>query len=202
MAASHPIRPPRSFARTTLVVGLLVAMCGGGSAWWNVGHSRLDQTWVSVPATGMAQLQSMRRGWSIASGRLMWFKEEFISAVVPQGTAEDNPATSRSEWTIAPASSGRHHASLPRWFLSDWREWRLGSLGWYTTTGGGISSRVVSVPLWLPAMLLCAPSVLSWYRRRATSRRLSAGACWSCEQPHVGSLAGTRCPECGAERPT
>ncbi len=201
MAEGRPIPRFSHLARATLVMGLLGAVCAGWSYWRGAGRARIDQAWVPVPATGMAELRSMRRGWRVGDGRVEWFEEEFISAVVPQRTAVDNPATSSTEWIFAPVPPERDRALGSAWYFADWREWRAGSLGWYTPTGGAGSSRVVSVPLWPPAVLLCVPSVLLWLRRRGMSRRLRAGACWSCGYAGVGRQPGARCPECGAVRP-
>ena len=149
---------------------------GGVEAWpaRRMGHV------VVCHGPRMAELHSMRRGWRVGDGRVVWFEEKFISAVVPQGTAADNPATSSTEWIFAPVPPERDRALGSWWYFANWREWRAGSLGWYTPTGGAGSSRVVSVPLWPPALLLCVPSVLLLLRRRGMSRRLRAGACWSC----------------------
>lgn len=201
MTDARSIRSPHPLARAALAIALLLALSAGGSYWFVVGHTRLDQMWQVVPANGMAELHSQRRGWTVAGGNITWVEHRFLSAVVPRWTAENSPAASSSEWVLTSAPTQPERVGAPMFFFTNWHEWRLWSLGCYTTTVGGTSSHVVSVPMWLLALLLCLPRLWIWQRGRVASRRLRAGACWVCGYAGVGRQPGARCPECGATRP-
>jgi len=200
MARRAPSRFLNRLALALLAAAVLVAALTGGSYLWTAGHSRLEQQWVNVPASGMSELHSQRRGWLMTHGKAMWVVDDFISAVVPQRTADDNPATASSEWIFMSTPDERNRAWDSRRYYTRWDEWRLGSLGWYTTTGGASTSRVLSLPLWVPAALLAVLACWAWRRNRALVRRLQSGACMACGYAGVGLSTGACCPECGAAR--
>ncbi len=52
----------------------------------------------------------------------------------------------------------------------------------------------IRVPLWIPVVLLGAPTAWLWWRDR---RRVPAGCCAACGYDLTGNVSG-RCPECGA----
>ena len=56
---------------------------------------------------------------------------------------------------------------------------------------GGI--RAIVVPLWIPFLLVVAPTTYLWYRDR---RRPPPGHCRSCHYNLTGNVSGV-CPECG-----
>lgn len=60
---------------------------------------------------------------------------------------------------------------------------------------GGLS---VTVPLWMPFVLLAVLTSVLWYVDRTTARRRRAGQCLKCGYDRAGLAAGARCPECGA----
>jgi hypothetical protein len=200
MAPRAPSRFLNRLAPALLATALLLALLTAGSYLWTAGHFRLEQRWVNVPASGMSELHSQRRGWAMTHGKVMWVVDDFISAVVPQRTASDNPATASSEWMLMSTPEERDRAWDSRRFYTQWNEWRLGSLGWYTTTGGASTSRVLSLPLWLPTVLLALPGFWLRRRNRALARRLQSGACMACGYAGIGVTTGARCPECGAVR--
>jgi hypothetical protein len=52
--------------------------------------------------------------------------------------------------------------------------------------------RFLTVPLWLPLLLVAVPTALLWWR----DRRFPAGHCQHCGYNLTGNVSG-RCPECG-----
>jgi hypothetical protein len=54
----------------------------------------------------------------------------------------------------------------------------------------------VSLPLWIPFVLIGLPTGWLWWRDR---RRVAAGCCAACGYDLTGNVSG-RCPECGALR--
>jgi len=54
----------------------------------------------------------------------------------------------------------------------------------------------VSIPLWIPFVLIGVPTGWLWWRDR---RRVAAGCCAACGYDLTGNVSG-RCPECGALR--
>jgi hypothetical protein len=53
----------------------------------------------------------------------------------------------------------------------------------------------VNVPLWMPLVVLAAPTGLLWYRRFRS--RYGPGFCPKCGYSLAGLAAGVECPECG-----
>jgi hypothetical protein len=62
--------------------------------------------------------------------------------------------------------------------------------GWWVECGDGIF-----VPLWIPTVLLAAPTSWLWYRR--LRYRFGPGRCPKCGYDRVGLAAEVACPECG-----
>ncbi len=83
------------------------------------------------------------------------------------------------------------------WSYSDWGDWRdqLSQCPWVPTferDAQGVA--YLSMPLWLPFVLLAIPSALLWWADR---RRIRPGGCSNCGYDLTGNVSG-RCPECGA----
>ncbi len=75
------------------------------------------------------------------------------------------------------------------------------TLGWrpfYLNTGEYV---VLSVPLWFPAVVLAASTVVVWRRERMHAGRCAAIDCDRCGYDRRGLLDGAACPECGAGAP-
>lgn len=51
----------------------------------------------------------------------------------------------------------------------------------------------IVIPLWIPFVVVCAPTLLLWWRDRS---RIPPGCCHNCGYDLTGNVSGV-CPECG-----
>ena len=87
------------------------------------------------------------------------------------------------EWFCHPADSGR----------VSWRPYLQIS----SASRAGNRYAEGCVPLWLPALLIAAPSAWLWWRDRQRWGLGPAGRCAACGYDLTGLPAGAACPECG-----
>jgi hypothetical protein len=66
---------------------------------------------------------------------------------------------------------------------------------WLRTFSRSLPGSEVSVPLWMPFLLVAAPTMFLWLRDR---RRVLPGHCGQCGYDLTGNTSGV-CPECGME---
>jgi hypothetical protein len=55
----------------------------------------------------------------------------------------------------------------------------------------------VSLPLWLPLLLIAIPTALLWRRDHILTKRAKAGRCSKCGYDRAGLAQTKPCPECG-----
>jgi hypothetical protein len=67
---------------------------------------------------------------------------------------------------------------------------------WMPSTQGANVVRVVTVPLWIPLIVVAVPTGVLWSADRRATRREMAGRCPTCGYDRSG-LADAKCPECG-----
>jgi hypothetical protein len=73
-----------------------------------------------------------------------------------------------------------------------------GPFRWWFGRSGSRASAVVWIPLWLPVVILFAPTVALWRLDVAARRRARLGLCRECNYDRRGIPAASVCPECGA----
>jgi hypothetical protein len=161
------------------------------------GRLHIDETWVQVPSAGMQELHTTRRLWWIIQGRFEASTTGTINAVVPSRSAAESPTQHGSYWIWQPADPIRVRAWDDRWHVTSWNEWRLGGLGWYVTTGGGATSRVLSVPLWIVMLIVGTPCWSGLARTAKMRWRRRRGLCTMCGYNRRGIAHDSACPECG-----
>ena len=61
----------------------------------------------------------------------------------------------------------------------------------------GIGADMISLPLWIPLLIVAVPTAIVWRRDR---RRMSPGHCPTCHYNLTGNTSGI-CPECGTANP-
>ncbi len=71
--------------------------------------------------------------------------------------------------------------------------WESLGVGWWPRLRPFGAGRLVSVPLWMPAVIVGLLTAYSWWRDR---RRIPAGHCRQCGYDLTGNVSG-RCSECG-----
>ncbi len=57
---------------------------------------------------------------------------------------------------------------------------------------------VLSVPLWIPLLLVALPIAFLWHREIITVRSVRAGLCQKCKYDRRGLALSASCPECNA----
>lgn len=179
---------------SVLLMGLLVA-AWGGSYWRSAGRGRSDETWVITG--GMQELHTRARVVWIVRGRFEAVETEVLSAVIPAGSSAKTEPRHEASWIWRNTEAERVRSWESRWRMSNWNEWRLGDLGWYHTTGGGSTARVVSVPLWMLIVLAGAPFWIRLARAVRSMRRMAHGKCVACGYDRRGLAPTASCPECG-----
>lgn len=81
------------------------------------------------------------------------------------------------------------HMTRAAWTWSD-------PLGW-PTCNLREPVRQLAIPLWIPLLLVSAPTALLWRADRRAARREKAGLCAACGYDRRGLAASAPCPECG-----
>ena len=71
-------------------------------------------------------------------------------------------------------------------------------MDWSMSNQGG----EIAIPLWVPASLILAASVMSWRLDTIAHRRARVGLCPKCQYDRTGLAPGALCPECGAPSPS
>ena len=66
-----------------------------------------------------------------------------------------------------------------------------------TPSPSGGLIRAIVIPLWVPFLLLAAPTAWLFYRDRRSVRWAAAGRCVGCGYDLSGLAPGAACPECG-----
>jgi hypothetical protein len=69
---------------------------------------------------------------------------------------------------------------------------------WLPMPAGGASFAGAVVPLWIPLIIVAAPTCLIWRADRRAARLAMVGRCSKCGYDHHSLAADTKCPECGA----
>src|SRR4029077_8067454 len=82
------------------------------------------------------------------------------------------------------------NSALRRWGLA-LPELRVNPI---PSRGFGMHTDSLTIPLWLPFLVIATPTALLWYRDRR--RRIPAGHCQKCAYDLTGNVSGV-CPECG-----
>lgn len=177
----------------------IVLIVGALSYWRYTGWLRIDEAWVRIQSSSMQELHTTRRMWWIIQGRFEAGTTITINAVVPIRPAEKSPTQHGSYWMWQPADPIRVRSWDDRWHVTSWNEWRLGGLGWYHTTGGGATSRVFSLPLWLVFVIVGMPCWFALVRSSRTARRRRRGLCVNCGYNRRGIAVDSKCPECGTQ---
>lgn len=167
-------------------------------SYWRCGSwSRSDEKWV-LPGSGMQELHITDRSWLVFRGRLEIVRSSSLRAVIPAGSSAAGPEKHVSRYLWTPVSTGRVRSWDDRFHFTRWNEWRIGNSGWFTTTGGGVTSRVMSMPLWLPLVVSGTPCWIGLAHSAKSRRRRVRGLCTSCGYDRRGIAAQAHCPECGA----
>lgn len=173
-----------------LAVGWIVS-----HVWWG-GWSRVDDQWRAGPG-GMVELHTTTRTLWLMRGRVEYLRDHRLSAVIPGGSSAAGPERHDSRWFVDRAVPVRERAWEKRWDIRGWDHVRLGDVGWFDSTGGGSTSRVVAIPLWIVMLIVGMPGwrhlFLSWRSRR----RIRHGCCAHCGYP-LDATSSPKCPECGA----
>lgn len=178
--------------------GSLVA-AAGLSFWREAGLVNTEETWVTPAGSGMMELHARVRTWLVGRGSFEATETEFLSAVIPAGSPAAGAPQHTSRLLWQPSAPRRVRAWDDRWHMTRWNEWRLGDLGYYETTGGASTSRVLAVPLWLVIAFVGVPCWFWTLRNLRAWRRRKRGVCVACGYDRRGIAAiSTVCPECGA----
>jgi hypothetical protein len=69
---------------------------------------------------------------------------------------------------------------------------------WWFSTGYLGPLRVLAIPLWPPAALALAPTLLAWRLDALARRRARLNYCPSCNYDRRGLPTASLCPECGS----
>jgi hypothetical protein len=92
-------------------------------------------------------------------------------------------------WTITQPNGARNGFGNPGWHLKSLGGFTAPRVGPRYSAGG-----FLRVPLWLPAVVVAAPTVVAWRRLR---RAAVSGVCSACGYDRRGLPNGVKCPECG-----
>ncbi|HEX2838323.1 MAG TPA: hypothetical protein VHN77_09380 [Phycisphaerales bacterium] len=76
---------------------------------------------------------------------------------------------------------------------------RQSDIEWLPSLLTGTNGYILSVPLWLPFVLITLPTALAWRLDTIATRRAKLGACPTCSYPRTGLAPSSPCPECGKE---
>ncbi len=184
---------------------LLIFCCIAASllaTLWGLSHFRMVRresitvTWRDL--TPNSPLQTARvAALVINAGRFeASVTDDFLMSASREPDAEPVGST-RVRWVWERAVPFRQRSWDDRWHATRWNEWRAGDLGWYTTTGGGATSRVFALPLWIPAVLAAIPGCV-WAALVFRGRyRVRTGRCHACGHDRAGLPVAAVCPECG-----
>lgn len=181
------------FAVVAIILIIALAITWPLSHIWCAGWLRIDEHWVVQQGSGMAELHTTQRVAWIAHGRMELIEDERLSAVIPAGSSAIGAARHEGDFFVQRSTTEKVRDWEPRWHMSAWNEWRMGSIGWYHTTGGGSTARVVTVPIWFVMLLAGAPWGLLLLRRVRSRIRRRRGLCPACGHPARAPI----CPECG-----
>lgn len=183
--------------RASFILVALLAVALGLSFVRMAGWVRTRQVWVEVPASGMQELHTAVTMVRVYRGRFEASRTESLACVVPIGSMGAGETRNESGWMWVPAPAERVRSWDDRWHATRWDEWRLGDTGWYATTGGGESSRVCAVPIWLVMMVAGTPLWIGMAAAARARRRRKSGRCVACGYQRGGLSADAPCPECG-----
>lgn len=118
------------------------------------------------------------------------------------GTAEYAIAGREWTWNCIDLAHGsirlchRDNHTIPSWFsgLRDPEVFAAATLGEVSI----FDPRYVAVPLWIPLIIVAAPTVLLWWRSGSYAVSASGRPCRSCRYDLSGQPTATVCPECGS----
>ncbi len=185
-------------ALVSIVLAAALLVIYAASFWRHAGWVRTDESWVTPPGANMMELHTRARVWIICRGRVEVAESKFLSAVIPAGSSAAGKPKSESVLLWQPSEPTRIRSWDDRWHISRCDEWRMGDFGWFASTGGGSSSRVFAVPLWLLSIVAGIPGWIGIGRAVRSKLRMKRGLCQVCgyDRRDVTSLT-LPCPECG-----
>jgi hypothetical protein len=106
-----------------------------------------------------------------------WWKVQTVQWIIPKTAMPQR-------WWVTDYPVGA--SDPPRWFWW-WLQARVPRRCFQA------GQRWVTIPLWIPLVLLAGPTAYLW---RTDRRRIPAGHCQTCGYNLTGNVSG-RCPECG-----
>jgi len=192
-------RAPISKVLLVSIVLVVIACVAWAASWvWSAGWQRTDESWVIVQGSGLMELHTTQRRVWIVRGRFEILHDERLSAAIPAGSSAAAPERHGAGLFAQPLEAERVRGWDARSHWSNWNNWRLGDLGWYGTTGGGSTTRVISIPLWLVVNLVSVPCWLHVGSLLRARRRRGRGQCVNCGYRRTELPPDAACPECGS----
>lgn len=98
------------------------------------------------------------------------------------------------KYSSGPSHGGGQVVRIERYADNDVRGWTWWGFECYSSGPGRMA---ITLPLWLPFVLVTTPSVLLWAKDIRRRRRGRAGLCVKCGYPCRGHTPHAKCPECG-----
>jgi hypothetical protein len=162
------------------------------------------------PSSAIALPPAPRHNVAMARLRRRWRLAKWAGAVLPLPLGA---AWVLSFWFwVGYATLDKWHAalcggkvivfvSIPRGFVESWNSrdgWfaeraTTHAVQWMPRVSRSVSGLTISLPLWLPLLLIVVPTALVFWR---DCRRIPPHCCQSCGYNLTGNISGT-CPECG-----
>jgi hypothetical protein len=187
-----------TIASAAIASALLVAL---PLSYWRVAGWQQDaEHWVIPPGGAMQELHVTTTALLLTHGRVEWANFHWLRAVIPAGSPAAGAAQKQSAWVWDSHHKVEQSAFGEHWHASAWNDWRMGDLGLYAMgPQGGASGRIVSLPIWLAAVVAGTPVWWLMGTHLRSRRRIARGQCPHCGYDRRVPGSGS-CPECGDPR--